>query len=158
MSEDTKNPDLEQETNSEEEQEDETSNEDESNSSEVDVEELQKELAKYKRLARKNITSKEETTKKPSTSEYEQRIERLELKQDGYSDEIIEEIMALGGKSALSNKVVKTAVESMVQQERTERAGAVDGSSQSGTKSNVSLEELKTMSSAEMAKHLPKAQ
>lgn len=158
MSENTDNPEIELEQQIETE---EVEIEEKEPTDEPTVDDLKKDLAKkdaqLKRLLKKKVNTKE-VTKETTNQDSEQRIERLELKQDGYSDKVIEQIMDLGGKAALSNEIVKNAVDGMVQKERVEKASAPDGASRSMTKTNVPLEELKNMSSAEMAKHLPKAQ
>src|ERR1700687_5475925 len=69
--------------------------------------------AENKRL-KKELKSRTEPTelnsddiKEPTTSLSEERFERLELKTDGYSDAEIEQIMELGGKTALQNPILK---------------------------------------------------
>lgn len=160
MSEDTKNPDLEQETQNEEESTEETeaSNEEEESEEESSEDvDLKAENAKLRRLLKKKVNTSEPDQSKSPNTEYDSRIERLELKQEGYSDAVIDNIMELGGKQALKNPIVASAVDGLVQQERNETASNVDGSSQSSTRTKVSVDELKNMSSAEMEKHLPKA-
>lgn len=156
MSNDTHNPDFEQETQNEEDEstEEESQSESTDDESSEDVD-LKAENAKLKRLLRKKVNTSEFSTNS-SNSEYDSRIERLELKQEGYSDSVIDSIMELGGKKVLKNPIVSSAVQGLVAQERNETASSVDGASQSSTRTKVSIDELKNMSVAEMEKHLPK--
>lgn len=159
MSEETKNPDLEQEQNNEEDEsiEETTQEEDSTDDSEKDADYWKSEAMKYKRLSKKNITAKEDTKKPDGDYVPRSDFERLELRQEGYSPEMVDKIMELGGKKALSNEIVKRTVETMVREEQTDNASSVDGPSRSATKMKISKEELESMSSEEMEKHLPKA-
>lgn len=153
---------TEEQKESTEEQETEETSEEESQEEDDSKDEDKVEISKeeYGRLKRDAKRAQNKEQKKDinsSNSASDDRIERLELKQDGYSDEIVNEIMELGGKQALKNNVVKTAVNNLVEQEKSEKAADVDGSSQSSTKTNVSRDELRNMSAKEMEKHLPKA-
>lgn len=112
--------------------------------------------AQIRRLSRKETETSDQPNTSNSNQELEQKIERLELKQEGYSEEVVSQIMDLGGRNSLDNPIVKKAVDTLVQQERVDQASNVDGTIQSSTKTNVSREELKTMSVAEMEKVLPK--
>ena len=160
MSYDNQNPDLEQETQTEETTE-ETSNENESEESkDVDeVEEMKKELAKYKRLVKKFSNSEEEkpTTSSNETEQLRKELDVIRLEQRGYSKETIDQIMELGGPQVLENPLIKKAVEGAETQSRAEQGASVRGSSQSAIRSKISPEELRTMSSKEMEKHLPKS-
>lgn len=155
MSNDTQNPDLEQETQIEEDSVEDESNDESTDESSEEID-YKAENAKLKRLLRKKVNTSEPSNS--SNSEYVPRadFERLELKQEGYSDTVIASIMELGGKKALNNPLVKSAVQSLVQQEQNEAASSVDGASQSSTRTKVSMDELRNMSAAEMEKHLPK--
>lgn len=164
--EETQEQQTQEEESTEETQEEETqddsdqqeeSEEESSGSDDSDDTDWKAEAQKWKRIATKGSKKKETPKITKSNPASDERIERLELKQDGYSDKVIDQIMELGGKSALKNEVVKTAVESLVQQESTEKAADVDGASQSSTKSTVTIDELKGMSAKEMEKHLPKS-
>lgn len=161
------NPEVEQEqeydTSSEEEEaeEQEASEEEEEaqegdDESDEELDRLRQENAKYKRLLKKR-NDRKTPQKVTNNSAYDERIERLELRQEGYSEDVINEIMKLGGKSALENKIVANAVKDLVEQETAEKAANVDGGSQSVTKSKYTVDELKNMSSEEMEKHLPKS-
>ena len=159
-------PDRDWETNSEEQDTD--VDNDDTNQEEVDdletddVEKLEglKEEVRQERARMERISKKlsNQTKSKSSNSDLEQRLERMELKQEGYSPDVIDSIMELGGKAALKNPLLAKAIQVEEKQLKVERASETDGASQSGMKSNVSLDELKTMSSEEMEKHLPKAQ
>ena len=58
--------------------------------------------------------------------------ERLELRVDGYSADEVDFILANGGRKALENKFVKTAIETMREQRKSENA-AIDESTVGGT-------------------------
>lgn len=154
MSQEDNNPEVEQEQETNEETEDQTTEEEteEQSDDSAELEKLRQENAKLSRLLKKK--AKPATISNPID---EQRLERLELRQEGYSTDVIDNIMELGGREALKNPLVKNAVSNLVEQEKTEAASEVTGASQSSTRSNVTIDELKGMSSKEMAKHLPKA-
>ena len=60
--------------------------------------------------------------KKEVTQDDPDRIERLELQVEGYPKEIVDEIMELGGRDFLKNKVGKGVVDEMVRQHKAEQA------------------------------------
>lgn len=68
--------------------------------------------AEIKKLKRELKPTEElETKQEPSYSD--DRIERIELKAEGYSKEEIDQIMELGGARALENPLVKGAIDTM---------------------------------------------
>lgn len=147
-----------EETQEDTEEQDGSSQEETQEESEEDETDWKSEAQKWKRIATKG--KKKETPRKVTSPNQasDERLERLELRQDGYSDKVIDQIMELGGKEALKNEVVKTAVNTLIDQEKTENAADVDGASQSSTRTSVSIDEMKGMSSKEMEKHLPKTE
>lgn len=81
-------------------------------------------------------------------------VERLTLKVDGYNDAEITEIMRLGGLKALSNPLVKKAVDIM-RQERQVESAQVDTEGQTSTISRKYSEaDLRKMTAAELEKVL----
>lgn len=82
---------------------------------------------------------------------------RLELKIDGYSDDAIDFLMKNGGKQGLSNEYVKTAVESIQEQNRAEKALTSNETTKSDIERKFSPEEINAMSVEELEKALPRA-
>lgn len=84
-------------------------------------------------------------------------VERLTLKVDGYNDDEISKIMELGGLKALSNPLVKKAVEVMREERRAESAQVdTDGATAEFTR-KYSEADLRKMSASELEKILPSA-
>jgi len=92
---------------------------------------------------------------KPAYNVTADKLERMELKLDGYSSDEVEAIMDLGGSKALSNPLVKGAIEQM-----RAKAKSQDASQSLNSKSPVykkfTQEDLSKMSSAELEKILPR--
>jgi hypothetical protein len=84
-------------------------------------------------------------------------VERLTLKVDGYNDSEIAEIMSLGGLKALSNPLVKRAVEAMREERRVENAQVNTDGAMSDFSRKYSEADLRKMSAEELEKILPKA-
>lgn len=108
---------------------------------------------RYKK-AYKGLKSKpEKMAEKPSKKkEDSSRLERLELKLDGYSDEIIDEILPLGGKKFLETTIGKRLVKDIVEQSKAETATDIDSSGKSDVLKKYSEAELRKMSSSELEK------
>lgn len=88
------------------------------------------------------------------------RMDRLELKIDGYSDSEIDFIIKHGGKAALENEFVKAAIEST--RAKAEAARKAQDATPSGTNSPIyrkfSQADLNNMSVEELEKILPHAE
>jgi hypothetical protein len=84
-------------------------------------------------------------------------VERLTLKVDGYNDAEIAEIMNLGGVKALSNPLVKRAVEAMREERRAEKAQVDTSGALSDFSRKYSEADLRKMTAEELEKILPKA-
>lgn len=84
------------------------------------------------------------------------RLERLELRQDGYTTEEVEEIMSLGGKKALDNAIIKAGIEAARKQRRSLEATPTD-TSRSPVYKKYTQAELQAMSVEELDKILPHA-
>ena len=141
-------------------------NTDQENTPEVDVDAIIAENKKLQSIIkRKNeklaqATQDDEDDKpiiKKETSQDGDKYERLELKIEGYSDEIIDQIMEYGGKKFLNTDLGKTAVEQLVKQQKAKEATDIDSSIKSQTGKTLTPDDLANMSSAEMEKHLPKS-
>ena len=81
-------------------------------------------------------------------------IERLTLKVDGYNDDEIAEVMKLGGVKALSNPLVKKAIEAMREERQAESAQITEAGGRSDITRKYSNAELRKMSSEELEKLL----
>jgi len=113
-------------------------------------------LKKADRAIMKNKKApKQEQTFKNESSDT--RIDRIELKQDGYPEEIVNSIMELGGKEALKNPILKKTVDDMLVQHNAERASGVSGGVSSSISTKYSKEDLANMSAEQLEKILPHA-
>lgn len=92
-----------------------------------------------------------------NNSNESERLDRLELRQDGYAPEVIDEIMKIGGKTALDNPIFKQSADALQAQHNAEQASDVTGGPNSTTRTRYSKEDLEGMSSEEMEKVLPHA-
>ena len=113
---------------------------------------------KAEALIQKNKTAKKAkpTTNKSSDSD---KLERMQLQLDGYPKEVIQDIMDLGGKSALEgNAVMKQTVDSMVEQHKAEQASKISSGTQTSFEKKYTQQDLEAMSVEELEKVLPKAQ
>lgn len=82
-------------------------------------------------------------------------VERLTLKVDGYNDDEVSKIMELGGLKALSNPLVKKAVEVMRQERLAESAQVDTDGAMSDFSRKYSEADLRKMSASELEKILP---
>lgn len=90
----------------------------------------------------------------PSVSE---RLDRIDLKTEGYSDEEVDFLMKLGGKKALEDKRVKAGIETLRQQAKAEAATVDTDTAKSDIEKKYTPDQLKGMSASELEKILPKA-
>lgn len=146
----------EQERDEELEQENlDNEDDEEQDGSDDPYESLSEEEAKERlRKAEKAIEmSKKAEKKKPSrdiNSEENDKFERLELKVSGYPDEVVDQIISLGGKEALNDPVKKKVIDEYTKQAKAEQAAEVESSSKSGVSKKYSKEELRQMSTKEL--------
>jgi len=83
-------------------------------------------------------------------------LERMELKVDyGYPDEVIEEVMKLGGKNALSNPITKKVADQMAKDIKTAQATDIPDGPNSSADRTIKVSDLDGLSSKEMEKLLP---
>lgn len=87
-----------------------------------------------------------------------QRQDRMELRQEGYPDDVIDHIMEMGGKSALDNPIVKQSADTLRKQHQDQQAADIGDGPQGQTRTKYSKEELKNMSVEEIEKVLPHAE
>lgn len=113
------------------------------------------ELTKLKRKAfaydSTKKTAKTQTVQEPAISS--ERLERLELKADGYSTDEIDEIMELGGQKVLNTKIVQSAIKTM-RAEKKSKDASTDVSSKSPVYKKFSQEDISKMSAKELEKIL----
>jgi len=84
------------------------------------------------------------------------RTERLELKVDyDYPDEVIEHILALGGKEALKNPLTKKVADKMAEDIKSQSATDIPSGPQASVDRRIKVSDLKDMSVEEMEKVLP---
>ena len=100
----------------------------------------------------------EQPKKEPVNKPDSERLDRMELRQEGFAPEVIDEIMKLGGVKALSNPLIKSAATEMQAKHTAEQAADITDGPQSQTRTKYSTEDLKNMSAAEMEKILPHAE
>lgn len=112
--------------------------------------------SEFKKLQRQAIAYKaNKETPKPNKEESfaisPEKLERIELRQDGYSKEEVDAIMELGGTRALENPLVKGAIETM-----RSKAKSQDEKQSLSSKSPIykkyTKEDFDKMSSADMEK------
>lgn len=90
-------------------------------------------------------------------SDLKETVERQGLRLEGYSPEVVDKIMELGGAKALENPIVKKAAQELQEQSKAEKAADVTAGSRSVGKTKYSKEDLANMSVDEMEKILPHA-
>lgn len=97
----------------------------------------------------KNDESKPEPKEASNT-----KMERLELKVDGYSDEEADFILELGGKQALKNPIVLKAVAQMREENKLAKATDIKSSGGSSREKVYTDSDLREMSPDEMEKKI----
>ena len=104
------------------------------------------------------VKHKKEPKQKVTQSGDTARLDRIELRQEGYPPEVVDSIMELGGVDALKNPIIKKSVEDMVTQYKAEQATRIQSGSGSPSVNKYSKQDLENMSVAELEKVLPHAQ
>lgn len=104
-----------------------------------------KKKEKQEKQAPEQITSNQSDT--------EERIERIEMKAEGWSEDQIEFLMKVGGKAALKDENVKNYAQTIGKQQEAEEA-VPESHDKSGTSQQISNEEWKQMSWEEKRKYL----
>jgi len=97
------------------------------------------------------------TITKDTPASSAEMLERMDLKIDGYPEEILDDIMELGGKKFMKNPVGKKVVDEMVAQHEAAKAANIDASTKSGTETSLTLDDQRKMTAAEQEKLLPHA-
>lgn len=97
---------------------------------------------------------KERTDLSTKAEPSNEKLERMELRLDGYSKEEVDEIMELGGTKVLGSKFVQSAIKAMRAEKKSTSADA-NFSAKSPVFKKYTQEDLSKMSSTELAKILP---
>jgi len=128
------------------------------------VEELQEKnrqlYARLKKAEEEAKSNKERATQQGEITQVDiptAQVERLTLKVDGYNDDEVSKIMELGGLKALSNPLVKKAVEVMREERLAENAQVDTSGAMADFSRKYSEADLRKMSAEELEKILPKA-
>lgn len=83
--------------------------------------------------------------------------ERMELKTDGYSEKEVEFIQKNGGRAAIDDPFVKSAIESMRNQKKAEEAQVATDAPKSDIEKQYTDQQLREMKTEDLEKLLPKA-
>ena len=97
----------------------------------------------------KNDESKPEPKETSNT-----KMERLELKVDGYSDDEVELIFELGGKTALKNPIVQKAVAQLREENKLAKATDIKSSGGASKEKVYTDSDLREMTPAELEKKI----
>lgn len=117
--------------------------------------------SEFTKLKRQAFAYKANKTEKPlpkqATQETktisEERLERIELMQEGYSRDEVDEIMELGGRDKLDNPIVQSAIKAMRAEKKSKEASQ-PLSSKSPVFKKYTQEDFSKMTAAEMEKIL----
>lgn len=114
-----------------------------------------------KKLHWKNKATKTaEAKKEPSSrfnkeeSDLESRLERQDLRLDGYSIEEVDYLMKNGGKEAVKDKFVMAAIQKLREQDKAEKAVVSSKASGSNMLKGLTEEQIQNMSAAELEKKI----
>jgi hypothetical protein len=97
---------------------------------------------------------KERTDLSTKAEPSNEKLERMELRLDGYSKEEVDEIMELGGTKVLGSKFVQSAIKAMRAEKKSTSADA-NFSAKSPVFKKYTQEDLNKMTSTELEKILP---
>lgn len=121
--------------------------------------EAQAYYGKYKHYKKKANTPKEEVQEtkpnKPESSSpapSEDKLARLELKVEGYSDDEIDFLLPYGGKKAAENPFVKKAIEQLREEKKLSEATSINGNGSDRKEKQYTEDDLRGKSSEEIAK------
>lgn len=112
---------------------------------------------KGKKLQDGNDSSNDEQKEITQTPASEtERIERLELfTKYNYPDEVIDHVMGLGGKNALSNPITKKVADEMAQDIKSQQAADIPDGPEGSVDRRIKVSDLEGLSAKEMEKILP---
>lgn len=103
---------------------------------------------------KKEEKKEEKTDLSTKTEPSNEKLERMELRLDGYSKEEVDEIMELGGTKVLGSKFVQSAIKAM-RAEKKSASADTNFSAKSPVFKKYTQEDLSKMSSTELEKILP---
>jgi len=136
----------------EDQQQEETPNTDHVTLTKKEYKSLQRKAFAYD--AEKTAPKQNKEVSKQVSPDIEAKFARLELKTDGYSEAEIEFIESNGGKQALDNPFVKSAIEAIRQQKTAEEAVISQESNKSDIERKYTEKELEAMPIEELEKAL----
>lgn len=135
----------------------ETSLPEDNQESSVDLEALQAENAKLRAIVKRKSEKKDDTpgeaTFNKNTGISPERLDRLELRSEGYTSDQIDAVMDLGGPKALEKESVKKFIKSIgkTPQDLSEQAADFSSSNQSNfTTKGVKSQQVREMSSKDI--------
>jgi hypothetical protein len=104
-------------------------------------------------------TSSDNITRQSSGGQDGDKLERIELKVEGYDDEEIDFIMRNGGKDAVDDPYVQNAIEGIREEKEAEEASEAASDSGGGGEvvKGYTQEDLQDMSREELEEILPKS-
>ncbi len=135
----------------------------ESTDSEVNAADLvEKNKQLYERVKKAEAKAKELEKYKPkeilqtnqSSSDSDERFERLELKTEGYSTEEVNFLMRNGGRKALEDSIAMAGIEALRQKAKSQNA-TPSGTAKSAVYQKYTERDLKSMSAEELMKIVP---
>lgn len=112
------------------------------------LEETNKKL--YARLKSSTNLKKTNSDLKDMPDEIDKKFEKLELKTEGYNEDEIEFLSQYGGKKALSNPIIKTALETLREKAKAENAVVDSSENTSSIEKKYTEAQLKAMSPDEL--------
>ena len=128
---------------------------------ELDVEALKQKAEKadeYKkyadRVAAENKTLKKSLPTNQSSPDINERIERQDLRIEGYSKEEVEFLMQNGGQKALDNKLVLAGIEAMRKETKSKEA-TPSGTGKSAVYQKFTEQDLRKMPAEDLEKIIP---
>lgn len=112
------------------------------------LEETNKKL--YARLKSSPNLKKTNSDLKDMPDDIDKKFEKLELKTEGYNEDEIEFLSQYGGKKALSNPIIKTALETLREKAKAENAVVDSSENTSSIEKKYTEAQLKAMSPDEL--------
>jgi len=93
-----------------------------------------------------------------NTEALAREVEELKLAKMGYADEVITEIMELGGAKALANPITRKSADALQAEHDANKASDIDSGPQGSMKSKHTIADLEGMSVEELENVLPHAE
>lgn len=151
--ENTQEQELEQNLEENEENPTESPEDNQEGSDQEELDKLKAEVAKYKAIAERKEKKLNKPNQEPK-SDGDERIDRLELKIEGYSDDEINFIVKNGGKEAKEDEFVQSAIQSMRDKKKSDEA-TPESTSKSPVLKKYTEEDIKNMPLDQLEKIIP---